>query len=311
MKRVIALILTLFIICSLCTACGGNGETNETQAPTVATVDPSKQLSDGKTLKVLAIGNSFSNNTTEYLYDVAMAEGMTDVVIGRLYIGGCTLAMHVENAQTDSPAYKYYKNNSGVWNTTDSVTLKYALQDEQWDIITLQQGSGTSGVANTYKESLDTLITYVNENKTNPDAKLVWHMTWAYQQGSDRKSFAQYSNDQWAMYNAIVDAVQKVVVPNEQIQGIIPVGTAIQNARTSFIGDNLTKDTYHLNVLGEVIGAYTWYATFTGRTLTSINLTTVGNELTLTDNDKAAVIDAINSAILTPFAVTMSSVTNK
>lgn len=310
MKRIIAFFLSFLLLSLLCTACVGNSEMNETQNTTAATVDPSKQLSDGKTLKVLAIGNSFSNNTTEYLYDVAMAEGMTDVVIGRLYIGGCTLAMHVENAQTDSPAYKYYKNNSGVWNTTDSVTLKYALQDEQWDIITMQQGSGTSGVANTYKESLDTLISYVNENKTNPNAKLVWHMTWAYQQGSDRKAFAQYSNDQWAMYNAIVNAVQEVVVPNEQIQGIIPVGTAIQNARTSFIGDNLTKDTYHLNVMGDVIGAYTWYAAFTGKTLKTINITSVGGKLVLTDKDKAAIVEAVNAAMKTPFAVTKSTVTN-
>lgn len=308
MKRLLLLFLSVLMLLSLCTACGGAGEMNETQNTTVATVDPNKPLSDGKTLKVLAIGNSFSNNTTQYLYDVAKAEGMTDIVIGRLYISGCTLALHLENAQSNKAAYTYYKNNSGKWNQMESATLLYALQDEQWDIITLQQGSGTSGMADTYSESIDALISYVNENKTNPGAQLVWHMTWAYQEGSTNPSFPRYDSNQMTMYNAIVGAVQKVIVPMKEFHSIIPVGTAIQNARTSFIGDNLTKDTYHLNKLGEVIGAYTWYAVFTGKPLEAINLSGVGTELTLTDKDKAAIIESINAAIKTPFAVTESTV---
>lgn len=283
---------------------------NETQNTTAVTVDPNQPLSDGKTLKVLAVGNSFSNNTTEYLYDIAKAEGMTDVVIGRLYISGCTLAMHVENALGNKPAYTYYKNNSGKWNQMDAVTLLYALQDEQWDIITLQQGSGSSGMADTYTQSIDSLMAYVNENKTNPNAQLVWHMTWAYQEGSTNAAFPRYDSNQLTMYNAIVNAVQQVIVPNPQIHSVIPVGTAVQNARTSFIGDNLTRDTYHLNDLGNVLGAYTWFSVFTKKPLDAINVTEVGNKLTLTDNDKAAIIDAVNSAVKTPFAITQSIVTN-
>lgn len=308
MKRILSVFLSVFMIFLLCTACGGNNEMNETQNTTAVTVDRNKPLSDGNTLKVLAVGNSFSNNTTEYLYDIAKAQGMTDVVIGRLYISGCTLAMHVENALGNKPEYVYYKNNSGKWNQMDAVTLLYALQDEQWDIITLQQGSGSSGMADTYSQSLDTLITYLNENKTNPNAQLVWHMTWAYQEGSTNAAFAKYQNDQTTMYHAIVNAVQQVVVPNQQIHSIIPVGTAVQNARTGFIGDNLTRDTYHLNDLGNVIGAYTWYAVFTGKPLESINLTEFGGNLTLTEKDKMAIVEAVNAAIQSPFAVTQSTV---
>ena len=309
MKRILSFILSVLMLFLLCTACGGPSEMNETQNTTEATVDPNKPLSDGKTLKVLAIGNSFSNNTTQYLYDVAKAEGMTDVVIGRLYISGCTLALHLENARTNKPAYTYYKNNSGEWNQMESATLLHALQDEQWDIITMQQGSGTSGQADTYLKSIDALVKYVNDNKTNPNAQLVWHMTWAYQEGSTNKAFPRYNSNQMVMYTAIVNAVQTVIVPMEEFHSIIPVGTAIQNIRTSFIGDNVTKDTYHLNKLGEVIGAYTWYAVFTGKPLETINLSGVGTELILTDKDKAAMIEAINAAIKTPFAVTNSTVT--
>ena len=40
---------------------------------------------------------------------------------------------------------------------------------------------------------------------------------------------------------------------------IIPAGTAIQNARTSFIGDNFNRDGYHLTFgLGRYTAACTW-----------------------------------------------------
>lgn len=239
------MVLTLFAACDKAPA---------TEDPVETTMDVNVPLSDGKTLKVLAIGNSFSNNTTNYLYDVK-TQGATDIAIGRLYISGCSLQTHVSNAESNAPAYECSKNTDGSWNSVNSATLLYALQDEDWDIITLQQNSGNSGKANTFNPSLELLIEYVNKNKTNPNARLVWNMTWAYQTGSTQSGFAGYNNDQMTMYNAILDAVQTTIVSNKGITGVIPVGTAVQNALTSFIGNNLTKDTYHLNDLGCVLGA--------------------------------------------------------
>lgn len=303
MKKLISLTLALLMVLALFAACG---ETNGGETTTQPIADPNAPLSDGNTLKVLAIGNSFSNDTTEYLFNIAKAEGMTDVVIGRLYIGGCSLETHVNNANTNASAYDYYKNTAGTWDLLQSATMLYALQDEQWDIITLQQNSGNSGQAGTYTPYLEQLITYVNENKTNPNARLVWNMTWAYQKGSTKSGFAPYNNDQMTMYNAILDAVESQVVTNEDIFKIIPVGTAIQNARTSYFGDNLTRDTYHLNDLGKVIGAYTWYALFTEKPLEAINLEKIPGVIYLTDDHKAVILEAVNAAIETPFAVTQS-----
>ena len=310
MKKLMCLILSVLMVLMLFAACdgsGGNSETDQTEASTQQTIDPNAPLSDGNTLKVLAIGNSFSNNTTEYLYDIAKAEGVTDIVIGRLYISGCSLAKHVENAKSNAAAYIYYKNNSGKWERIESASLLYALQDEDWDIITMQQASGASGVKETYIGTVDQRVSYVNENKTNPNARLVWHMTWAYQEGSTNSGFIAYYNDQLIMYTKITEAVQQVIEPMSAFHSVIPVGTAIQNVRTSYIGDNLTHDTYHLNDLGKVIGGYTWYAHLTGKPLQAINLTEVNSTFTLTDSEKAVIIEAVNAAIETPYAVTQST----
>ena len=44
-----------------------------------------------KVIKILAIGNSFSQDAVEqYLYELADAEGMP-VINGNMYIGGCSL----------------------------------------------------------------------------------------------------------------------------------------------------------------------------------------------------------------------------
>ena len=307
MKKLICILLCMLMLC----ACAAPADETTAPVETTEQVANTGPLSDGKTLKVLAIGNSFSNDTTQFLYDIAAAEGVTDIVIGRLYISGCSLEKHWKNAQANANAYTYYKNDSGKWNSIESASLRYGLQDEDWDIITMQQASAYSGQVETYNEVIGQLVGYVNENKTNPNARLVWNMTWAYQQGSTKNTFEAYDYDQMTMYNGILNAVQKGIDTTPYFAAVIPVGTAIQNTRTSFIGDNLTRDTFHLNDLGKVIGGYTWYSIFTGKTLDAINLTNVTADLTLTDQDKAAIIEAINNAVATPYAITQSTHTGK
>ena len=256
---------------------------------------------------MLAIGNSFSNNTTKYLYDIAKAEGVENIVLGRLYIGGCSLLKHVNCANTNATEYKYYKNTAGAWEETANATLLYGLQDEQWDIITLQQQSGNSGMPDSYDPYLDQLVEYVNTNKTNPNAKLVWHMTWAYQQDCTQSGFANYANNQDTMYACIVNAYQQKVQNHEAFSGMIPVGTAVQNVRTSYFGDTLTSDGYHLNSFGEFIGGYTWYAAFVGKTLNELKLKQIPGNIALSEENEAMILEAINNALINPFEVTEST----
>ena len=97
------------------------------------------------------------------------------------------------------------------------------------------------------------------------------------------------------------------IVTNEAFDVLLPVGTSIQNARTSYFGDKLTRDGHHLNDIGRVIAAYTWYAALDGQKLNTLNLTRVTNMLKLTDADKTVIVEAVNGAVADPFAVTDSS----
>lgn len=276
----------------------------QTEAPAV---NPENKEAP-QTLKILAIGNSFSTDGMQYLYDIAKSAGVKNIVLGNLYIGGCSLATHLSHAKTGDAAYTYYKNNSGTWVTNKEKTLKYGLNDEKWDYVTFQQTSKTSGLPATYGSTLTELMTYVKSNMSNPDATLVWHMTWAYQQDSTHSSFPNYKSDQMTMYNMIVDTVEKCIVTIPDFKIIIPAGTAIQNARTSFTGDRLTRDGYHLNYnLGRYIAGLTWYAAITGAPVGDIKYNPAPDEINadVMAMAKAAVTDAVK----VPLAVTKSTYT--
>lgn len=314
MKKVIPLLLCVVMLAVLC---GCSKPAAKQDAPKTEDAPPADTtgipLSDGKTLKFLAITSSFGLNTTQFLYDIAVAEGATDVVVARLYVGGCTLQQHVDYLTNNKNVYTYTKNNSGVWQTTEAVNMLYGIQDEDWDVIFIQQSAAGAAQVDTYSNYIDQIIGYVNAHKTNPNAKFVWNMTWAYQKDSTQDVFVKiFGGSQQAMYLSIINAVQQKVVPRTDIAAIIPSGTAIQNARTSYFGDHLTKDTYHLNDLGQVISGYTLYATLTGKPLTEINLSTVSSyaerkSINLSDKDKAVIMEAVNTAIQNPFEVTAST----
>lgn len=318
MLRLAALCCTTLILCS-CTPTATNTSTVPT---TEIPSDANDPLCDGKTLKLLAITSSFGLNTTQLLYDVAKAEGCTNVVIGRLYGSGCTLKMHVDNANTNANYYQYTKIDSGHWHTIEAATLKYGLQDEDWDIIFVQQSAANAGISDTYGDYIDQLMAYVQANKTNATARFVWNMTWAYQGDSDQKVFVErFSSNQSIMYHSIVDVVKEKIIPRTDIDRIIPTGTVIQNARTSAFGDTLCRDTYHLNNYGGILAAYGTYAVLSGQELTEIHLDAVAackNGIVgaeeiyepLSENQKAIIIESVNNAIKNPFTITQSVITH-
>ncbi|MBB2952679.1 MULTISPECIES: DUF4886 domain-containing protein [unclassified Sphingobacterium] len=218
-----------------------------------------RTLDDG-VIRILAIGNSFSEDAIENnLFELANARGKK-IVIGNLYIGGAPLELHVKNALGDSSAYSYRKvDESGAKSVHEHMKISAALLDEPWDYISFQQASPLSGKYDTYAKDLPLLYAYVKEHVKYPETKYILHQTWAYQHDSDHSGFSLYERNQEQMYKAIVSTSEKVYKwGNFSI--LIPCGTAIQNARTTYVGDHFTRDGYHLNLnYGRFIAACVWY----------------------------------------------------
>ncbi len=216
------------------------------------------------TLRILAIGNSFSDDATQYLPDLLEAAGIHNVILGRLYIGGCTLERHCKEYETNGHEYVYLKSTKNKWETVKKYKegrFMDGLGDEPWDIITMQQGSPKSGRWDSYDPWLGNLIGIVRKECSNPKAAIVWHQTWAYSRTYTNRNFANYAYDQQYMFDSIQLCVDKA---REQynIPVVIPSGPAVQMLRGTWLNTdkNLTRDGFHMSYReGRYATACVWF----------------------------------------------------
>ena len=134
----------------------------------------------GGFMNILSIGNSFSQDAQRYLHRIARADKV-ELNTFNLYIGGCPLSLHYQNILSEERRYTLEMNGS---STGFYVSLKEALLNRDWDIVTIQQVSAQSPYYDTYQPYLDKLAEYIR--LFVPKAKIVVHQTWAYEQGSRR-----------------------------------------------------------------------------------------------------------------------------
>lgn len=213
------------------------------------------------TLRILGVGNSFTDDGMMYLPNLLAAAGIHNVVLGRLYIGGCSLERHVKEYDSSSRNYTYYKSKNNRWTTiSKKASMLDGLLDEKWDVIVVQQASGLSGVYSSIHPWLDKLLEILRFNCRNAGACIAWQQTWAYASSSTHPDFVKYSNNQMTMYQSIMSTNEKLL-ESSPIEVVIPTGTAIQNLRASaYDVRDMTRDGYHLNYkMGRYTAACTWF----------------------------------------------------
>lgn len=257
-----------------------------------------------KSFKVLSIGNSFSVDAVKYLYKVAKSAGVKEIIVASMHITACDIKSHRVNAENDFPVYKYKKNKNGKIKSFSNVSILSALRDENWDYVTLQQSSNLSGVEKSYNNDLNFMANYILKNRPCPSTKLCWHMTWAYSKKYENDSFEVYDFNQQNMYDTTCNAVRSKIVPNKSFSVLIPVGTAIQNLRTSYIKDRLNRDGRHLNAIGQYTAALTFVRSL-GYDIDNIEWTPKSKKLS-----KAylpAIKASVNDSLCVPLSVTNES----
>ena len=214
--------------------------------------------------RVLAIGNSFSENATHYLHQLAEADGV-DLLAVNLYIGGCELKRHWENILSGEKAYRLEINGRYM---EEPVSVQDGLAMEDWDYIVTQQASHDSGHIETYEPYLTDICAWLRREK--PRAQLLLHETWAYESDSTHPRFADYHHDQQEMYEKLSAAYRAEAERNGM--RLIPCGDVIQRLRNRepFLyghgGMSLCSDGFHMNIIyGRYLLAGVWYRVLTGR----------------------------------------------
>ena len=225
-------------------------------------------------IRVLCIGNSFSWDAVEQELVPLCANKGVEVEIHNLYYGGCSLQQHAEFLLKDTAAYSHRvcTNSQGQRQCQsrvirDTITLRQALRDGQYDYISLQQASHDSGIRSSYEPWLSLLIDTVRAYQ--PNAQLCWMQTWAYSQDAKHSAYPRYHSNQQEMWDSIqacTHYISNLQIFKSSNLRIIPCGLAIQNARSTKLGDTLCRDGYHLNyVYGRYTAACVWYEILTGR----------------------------------------------
>ncbi len=211
-------------------------------------------------MNILSIGNSFSKDAQRYLHGIAKADGVT-LECFNLYIGGCSLEKHYRNMMGDFKAYTLEMNGQ---STGFSVSIKDALLNRAWDVVTVQQASHFSPFLDTYTPYIEKLAEYVR--LYCPKASLVVHKTWAYADGGDKLTGVNFPTHE-AMYNTLSEAYDKAAeLINADV--VIPSGTVFN--RLNKEGLNVHRaDGFHA---GYGIGRYAlglaWYKKLTGNDVT-------------------------------------------
>jgi beta-glucosidase len=185
------------------------------------------------------------------------------VDVHNLYYGGCSLEQHAQFLLKDTAAYSHRVcTNACPRVIKDTITLRQALQDGEYDVISLQQASHDSGIRSSYEPWLSLLIDSVRAYQ--PRARIYWMQTWAYSKDAKHPAYPRYHCNQQEMWDSI-QACTESLITNHQLP-IIPCGEAIQNARQTKLGDTLCRDGYHLNyVYGRYTAACVWYEILTGK----------------------------------------------
>lgn len=217
-------------------------------------------------IKILVIGNSFSQDATFYLHQIAEADHI-DIQVVNLYFGGCNLEQHWNHIVNNAPVYQYEENGKAFQRY---VSINSMLELGNWDYIITQQASYDSGLIDSYYPYIENLAKYIREKA--PKAEFLLHETWSYEKDSMHDGFAKYEYNQMLMYKQLSNAYHAVT--KKLGVKLIPCGDVIQHMRTiaPFIyeegGLSLCRDGFHMHfVYGRYLLAAVWYKFITNHSI--------------------------------------------
>lgn len=195
-------------------------------------------------LKILCIGNSFTNNATTYMPWLIERLNADSICIATLTQAGCSLKMHWVNHIDNTEDYCLRYSDQGKWILSEVKSIDRALTFFDWDIITLQQVSGLAGIYSSYQPYLTNLLLLIRT--TNPEASLAWHYTWAYTPGTKHENFKNYGRNSERMYQAIMETCDRA---SEGFDIRLPSATLIKRMREEFpeVKDGFSEDGFHIS----------------------------------------------------------------
>ena len=245
-------------------------------------------------LKVLDIGNSYTQDAQTYLPQIIKASGIdTDFSLYRAFRPSASFKTWVdcwndadnENYSIDFCAGTSLDGISGSGRASDGAVFRKALQSVKWDIILIHQVSTYSNDYSLWEGDgaggyLQELIRIIRV--TNPQATIGYLMTHSYRgtywANSEGSSYQRWRN--------IADATRQLKLEYD-IDFIIPYGTAVQNLRASSLNDSyeFSEDGTHMGAgLGDYVAGCCYFESLLAP---RYGVSIWGNTFRLTDLDES------------------------
>lgn len=213
-------------------------------------------------MKLLSIGNSFSQDAQKWLHQIAQSAG-AEIHAVNLYIGGCPLVRHWNNFLSRESAYEMWIN--GEFDRM--ISINEALELEDWDVITFQQASPDSGDYRTFQPYLNYL--YREAKAICPNARYYIHQTWSYEVDCRLGAFDNYHRSRPIMDRLSAEAYRQASA--ETGLELIPCGDLVRCIRKMpefdypAGGMSINRDGFHLTLdYGRYAAGVMWYAFLTG-----------------------------------------------
>ena len=224
-------------------------------------------------MKILSIGNSFSDDAQRYLRAIAKAEGI-EIETLNLCIAGCSLQTHAEKIKSGEKAYFYHYN--GDVECGDLISLWDGVAMREWDIVTVQQVSTHSFKEESFYPYIHEVVAYVREKL--PNAKIYIHQTWAYEHGCARVAEITDGKDAEFMLDGIRKSYQRAkceigaeaIIPSGELMELLYLGGA----------SKIYRDNYHASMgLGRYALGLLWFKLFTGRSVLNNSFSELDEEV--------------------------------
>lgn len=309
----------------------------------VLTADQSKHATCKIVVKglyrVLFIGNSYTQEgvETHFLNILGETDIRHKVRITWMHKFGKTIKGHSDTYATDKSynRHRYAPGSSGWTKEANQASLQDVLQDAQYDLVVLQENPVSQEGwmwNNTRKNEVRELMDKITaDQKIAPKFACIMGQAYAdpakvpsgYNANAKSILTNSFGGKQMNMYDALAGHTQAMAIAMS-LEYVIPIGTALQNLRTSSLRsthkmDMTTNGVFADLGIGRYVAACTVFesiftpifgvnlddVTYTDNTLLSENTADSKYKTAITAETAAIALKAARLAIKKPYAVSM------
>lgn len=213
-------------------------------------------------IKILSLGDRYSAGAQRYIAKIAKYNN-EEIIAGNLMLPDATLEKHQRALSLDLPEYRFEFNEEGSvrLNVIENCKPSKALNWQDWDYITVQQGAELAGLPDSYFPYLSDILKILKE--VCPGSQPILHETWAFSARCRKPEFLAYGGSAEKMAEAVCAAV-KAAAQKTGISIVLPVGEAWRYMRRTYPDFELTTDGCHGNRQGDFLSSAVWYEMITG-----------------------------------------------